>query len=247
MVYIKDIEHHLYKFAPKELCYEKDNVGALVSHTDELTGILCALDITKDVVKEAIEKKCNLIVAHHPVIYRPLYNVNESDVVYKLIKNNVGAICMHTNVDAAQGGVNDELAQMFNLINLQTFGDGMGRIGTLKKPMVRHKFIQLCKEKFGHVSATNGSEQIKKVALLGGSGGDYMFEAFAMGADAYITGEAPHHCAIAANHIGKLLIAAGHYQTEKPIVNVFANYIKNNFNIIKVVESESETSPFEFC
>ncbi len=250
MVYIKDIEEHLYKFAPKELMFEKDNVGALVCNSEQVKGVLCALDITKDVVEEALQKNCNLIVAHHPVIYRPLYNISESDVVYKLINNNIGAICMHTNADAAQGGVNDELAKIFNLTNVQIFGDGMGRIGCLKSPVAKQEFLTMCKSVFGNFYATVGAgkqeNKIKNVALLGGSGADYMFEAYAMGADAFITGEAAHHFAIAANHSGKLLISAGHYQTEKPIVEVFANYIKNKYNQLPILISESEYAPFEF-
>ncbi len=245
MVFAKQIETCLAQLAPKELAYSGDNVGLLIDSKKEITRVLCALDITKDVVNEAIHKKCELIVSHHPVIFRPLYNVKADSVVYTLINSNISAVCMHTNFDAATGGVNDTLSELFKLENVETFGEGLGRIGELEEELSAESFAQMCKNLFGNVRATRYSGNVKKVAVVGGSGSDYMFEAFACGADVYVTGEAAHHCAIAANHDDKLLIAAGHYATEHPAVKKLAQHIQQNFSDIDVLISENECDPFK--
>ncbi len=244
MVYAKDIEAKLFELAPKELAYERDNIGLLVDSGEAVTKIMCALDITHDVIKEAIRENCNLIVAHHPVIYRPLYNVSSADVVWQLAANKISAICMHTNLDTANGGVNDTLAQLLNLQNVVPFGDNVGRIGDLPKHMSADCFTGKCSELFGACSFTHSTHKIKKVAVLGGAGADMMTCAFNSGADAFITGEAAHHFGIAAASIGKLLIAAGHFATEHCIVNVLQNYLQINFANIAVCSSKDEKDPF---
>ncbi len=244
MVFAKQIEEYLCKLAPKELAFENDNVGLLIDSKKQVTGVLCSLDITKDVIKEAVQKKCNVIVSHHPVIFRPLYGLSANSTVYNLVNNDISAICMHTNLDIAVNGVNDKLAQMFNLKNIVAFGDDLGRIGELQQKTNAQEFLKMCENIFGNCRATRHSGEIKKVAVVGGSGSDYMAQAFALGADAYVTGEAAHHCAIYANHIDKLLITAGHYATEHPVVLKLKEYLQENFKQFNIYVSESECDPF---
>ncbi|MEG2931421.1 MAG: Nif3-like dinuclear metal center hexameric protein, partial [Ruthenibacterium sp.] len=144
-------------------------------------------------------------------MFRPLHALCAADVPYRMVQLGVSAVCMHTNLDTASGGVNDTLAQMLALQNVQPFGSGMGRIGVLTQPVEAAEFARRCRVLFGSCQYTAGGGSISAVAVLGGSGGDEAQAAFDAGADAYVTGEAAHHHAIAALHQGKTLVAAGHY------------------------------------
>ena len=110
MARVREICECLEQLAPKELAESWDNVGLLVECGAEVTSVLVALDITDEVVAEAELQGCQLIVAHHPVIFKPLRTLARRDVAFRLVKKNISAICMHTNLDAAEGGVNDVLA-----------------------------------------------------------------------------------------------------------------------------------------
>ncbi|MEG1744534.1 MAG: Nif3-like dinuclear metal center hexameric protein [Ruthenibacterium sp.] len=240
----KEALEYLDALAPLSLACEWDNPGLLMDSGEAVTGILCALDITDTVVHEAQEKKCNLIVSHHPVIFHPLHALRDTDVPYRMAQLKVSAICMHTNLDAANGGVNDTLAQLLELQNVQPFGDGMGRIGVLTQPIEAAEFVRRCRALFGPCQYTAGGEAVSAVAVLGGSGGDEAQAAFDAGADAYVTGEAAHHHAIAALHQGKTLVAAGHYATEHPVVAVLTQRLAQRFPDVLVCSSENETAPF---
>ncbi len=243
MVFARDIENFLYTLAPRELAFEWDNTGALISTNAPVTGVLCALDITLPVVLEAKQKNCNVIVSHHPVIFSGVKRISENDIVFKLAQNGISAICMHTNLDIANGGVNDALAKKFKLDNISTFGEGMGRIGTLPKKMQKGDFLNLCAQIFGTCFATHATNEIKTIAVLGGSGGDFMKEAFDLGADAFVTGEAKHNVILNANHENKLLIVAGHYESEKPVVSEIAIALKSQYENLAIYESENEHNP----
>ncbi len=243
MVYTKDIEKFLYSLAPLELACEWDNTGALVNASSPVKNVLCALDITKQVVLEAAEKNCNVIVSHHPVIFSGIKRINSDDVLYLLVKNDISAVCMHTNLDAAQGGVNDVLAKMLGIKNVKSFAEEVGRIGELENEQSATEFLKLCRKLFGTCFASRASGNIKKVAVMGGAGSDYMHEAFSLGADAYITGEVKHNFALDANHLGKLIVQAGHYETEKPVVKELVAILKNEFKGLNITESEKEQNP----
>ena len=144
MTAVKDILQVLEQAAPYELAEGWDNVGLLVGDPEEtVTGVLCALDITLPVVEEAIEQGCNLIVAHHPVIFTSVSRVTADTVtgkiLIKMIRNGISGICMHTNMDCAEAGVNDLLAASLGLTDVVSMGAGdtgtLGRVGNLPHPM----------------------------------------------------------------------------------------------------------------
>lgn len=246
MLTIKEVFDYLQAFAPLALACEGDNPGVLVNGGAPVAGILCALDITDAVVDEAVAQGCNLIVSHHPVIYRPLRALGHTDIVYRLAREGISAICMHTNLDTAEGGVNDTLAALLGLQNVQSFGSGMGRIGVLTKPVSAEDFVQQCSTLFGCCQYTKGGAPVGTVAVLGGSGGSEMADAFAAGADAYVTGEAGHHCGVDAVHAGKTLVVAGHYDTEHPVVKVLQTRLTERFSDVTVRVSEREEPPFSW-
>ena len=114
---LTELASYLESIAPAQIAESWDNVGVLVRCAQEVTGVLCALDITPATVREARAVGCNAIVSHHPVIFRPLKELRQDDVPALLVREGVSAVCMHTNLDKAQGGVNDVLAQALGLVS----------------------------------------------------------------------------------------------------------------------------------
>ena len=131
-VTVRQILGLLQAAAPQELALSWDNVGLLVDAGKPVDGVLTALDITPAVVREAVENDCQLIVSHHPVIFQPIKSLAADDVPALLMKNGISAICMHTNLDAAPGGVNDTLCEILGIAaeGRESFAEGCGRIGT---------------------------------------------------------------------------------------------------------------------
>ena len=128
---LTELASYLESIAPAQIAESWDNVGVLVRCAQEVTGVLCALDITPATVREARAVGCNAIVSHHPVIFRPLKELRQDDVPALLVREGVSAVCMHTNLDKAQGGVNDVLAQALGLRDTEPFAagnDGSGRV-----------------------------------------------------------------------------------------------------------------------
>ena len=138
-VTVQQILGLLQTLAPSELACSWDNVGLLVDAGVPVSRVLTTLDITAAVVQEAVENDCQLIVSHHPVIFDPLKHISAGDVPALLIKNNISAICMHTNLDAAPGGVNDTLADLLGMQRegRRNFAEDCGRIGPVEHTTVQ--------------------------------------------------------------------------------------------------------------
>lgn len=133
----------LQQLAPAGLACHWDNVGLLVDAGRPVTAIATALDITPAVVEEAALNGCQLIVAHHPVIFDPLKRLSAGDVPALLLQNGISAICMHTNLDAAEGGVNDTLSDLLGIRDRRNFAENCGRIGTLDRPVTAAQLAAL--------------------------------------------------------------------------------------------------------
>lgn len=244
---VEEIGRFMERMAPSELAANWDNVGILVNCETEVTDILISLDITEEVVREAEEKGCQLIVAHHPVIFKPLRSLNRGDVVFQMVQKNISAICMHTNLDAARGGVNDVLCEVLGIENPQPFTeDCVGRWGTVPE-MSAVQLAQRCKEKLdAQIQMVDTQRPVQCVAVLGGSGGSELKEAVAAGADVFITGEASHHDAIDARSMGIGLIVAGHYATEFPVVPEMARRLAEKFPDVNVKCSCCNKDPYTY-
>ena len=130
---VNELYEAMQRIAPLELAESWDNPGLLVNCCRPVDRVLVTLDITPDVVEEAAAKGCGLIVAHHPVIFSPLKRLAPKDVPFQLVQNGISAICMHTNLDAAEGGVNEVLAGMFGMRNWEPFAGGCGRVGEVAR------------------------------------------------------------------------------------------------------------------
>lgn len=241
---IKEVAEFMQKIAPQELAEDWDNVGLLVESNAETDKILVCLDITQQVVLEAKQLGCGLIVSHHPVIFSPLRSISMQSPVFTLVENKISAICAHTNLDAADGGVNDVLAELLGLENCASFA-GLGRVGALQEKMPAKELSELCKEQLHtYVQLADAGKFIHKVAVVGGAGGSYWQEAQQAGADCLVTGEASHHNALDALAEGFTLIVAGHYETEWPVTQYLKNQLSNAFTGIQVYISEDNRAPF---
>ena len=202
---IKEVIDALERFAPLPLQEDWDNAGLQIGLTAaEASGALLCLDVNETIVDEAIDKGCNIIVSHHPLIFRGLKQLTVADyvqrAVIKAVKNDIVIVGMHTNMDNAVGGVNFKIAEKLGLNDVELFarkqvGDiegGSGVTGLLPTPMEARDFVAAVKETFG-VECAQCNEllrrPISKVAICGGAGDFLLPQAVALGADAFITGE----------------------------------------------------------
>jgi dinuclear metal center YbgI/SA1388 family protein len=227
---------------PPSLSCPWDNDGMMCCPDPEakVGRVLVALDVTADVVRQAREGAYDLIVSHHPLIFSPLSSVTVTDPVAKkvirLLRADVAAMSFHTRLDAVEGGVNDMLAALLDLSDVTPFGSNgeeIGRIGTLETEATLADFANSVKKVLQApvVLYADAGLTVKRVAVLGGEGGDDISAARAAGADTYVSGRLGYHNMTDAPEMGMNLIEAGHFYTEHPvcakIVQMIAEADKN--------------------
>ena len=236
-----------------------DNAGLQVGLTEtEISGALLCLDVTEAVVDEAISRGCNLIVAHHPLIFRKLAHISDGSyverAVIKAIKNDVVIVAMHTNLDNALDGVNFKMAEKMGLTDLQPLqepevdGKWSGVVGTLPEPMSAEDFVRMLKERFG-VASVRANEllhcPVSRVALCGGSGSFMLGDALRAGADAFVTGEMGYHEFF--GHEQQLQICViGHYESEQFTTEIFRDIISRECPGVKTCIAETITNPIVY-
>lgn len=256
-VKVQQVLEILEQIAPPELACSWDNVGLLVDAGCPVTSIMAALDITADVVRDAAESGCELIVSHHPVIFDPLRRVTAEDVPAMLLQNGISAICMHTNLDAAVGGVNEVLAGIFGMQDPEPFAEGCGRVGSIEPITVPQLACKAQQELAARCNApdvgpavqvkfADTGKPVRRLAVISGAGGSLFEEALAMGADCLLTGEANHHHACDAKRLGLSLIAAGHYATEFPVTAAVAEKLRAALPGVKVLVSTANKDPYTY-
>ncbi|MBQ6172600.1 MAG: Nif3-like dinuclear metal center hexameric protein [Clostridia bacterium] len=233
---VEDIYLYIDSFAPFSSAMEFDNVGLLVGNKEkEVTHILMCLDITRNAVAEAVNKHAELIISHHPVIFNPLKSISSDSAVYDLCKNEIDAICAHTNLDAANGGVNDVLCELIGLKDTEIWTpENIGRIGYTDSNMADFAKLVADKLEINHVNYIDCGKRIRKVAVMGGSGGGDIAFAIASGADTLLTGEMKHSQYIEAKEKGLNVVAAGHFNTEYPVIPSLHEKIREKFPEINV-------------
>ncbi|MDD4849538.1 MAG: Nif3-like dinuclear metal center hexameric protein [Gemmiger sp.] len=242
-----EVLQQLQALAPPELAESWDNIGLLVDAGAPISRILTTLDITPAVVAEAAGKGCGLIVAHHPVIFAPLKALSAGSVPGLLLKNGISAICMHTNLDAAPGGVNDTLAALLGMTDTTVFAGGCGRVGALAAPTTAAALAALCENVLGaRVKYADAGKPVRRLAEVSGSGGSFWEEALAQGADCLVTGEASHHHACDALQAGLSVVVAGHWATERPIAAVLAGYLQKALPGIPAEVSARDADPYTY-
>ncbi len=211
---------------PLELREDWDNDGKmLISSDKEVKKVIVALDLTPCVIKKAIDESYDLIVTHHPVIFKPIKGITDPKFT-ALIKADVSVFSFHTRLDTVKGGVNDTLAALLGLKNIYPFAE-MGRVGDIEETEF-DVFAETVKGKLAceKINVVKNTDRVKKVALLGGGGKDFWEEA-AKEADVYITGEMSHNTMLDAYEAGASIIEAGHFHTEFPVCRTLADMIRD--------------------
>ncbi|PAT02368.1 Nif3-like dinuclear metal center hexameric protein [Candidatus Izimaplasma bacterium ZiA1] len=242
---------------PTSLAYDWDNVGLQVGTLNkDVTSILVSLDLTKEVIEEAINNKSNLIIVHHPLLFRAIKKITLDSYLGKciemLIKNDIALYVAHTNFDLSNVGMNFILAEKLKLKNHKpldytTEEEGLGRIGEVKD-ISTSDYIDFIKVLFNIKDVRfigNIEKKISKVAVCGGSGADLFMKSKLQKADILITGDVSYHKALDALAIGMNILDVGH-NIEKIYANHLRNLLVNEGIDCKIEISEVNTNPYQF-
>lgn len=233
---VKKLYDKLCERIPKELSCEWDNDGIMCAsdYSAEVNNILITLDVTEEIVDYAIGRNFDLIISHHPLVFRPIDRLTEENHVarklIKLVSNNVAVFSFHTRADRVEGGVNDLLARAIGLTGTEPFGeDGLGRIGELPEEKTLEEFADAVKLRLeaDAVRVADAYNPVKRVALVGGDGKDFVKDAILAGADTYLSGRIGYNVMEEASDMGINLVEAGHYFTEFPVTSFFSSLVSS--------------------
>lgn len=253
MTTVNEILQYLETLAPRELKMDWDNVGLLCGvKTRGVHRVLVALDPFEGVCREAAEWGAELIITHHPLIFRPLGQITEESAVGRavqlLCRHGISAVNAHTNLDCAAGGVNDVLAETLGLQNICVIGSGhLLRAGEVTPQELSH-FLGQVKERLGctHLRYVDGGRDVCRVAVGGGSCADEMRAALEAGCDTFVTADVRYNQFWDAHDLALNLIDAGHFYTENPVVSVLAEKIGAKFPELCVKISETHADCMKF-
>lgn len=272
---ISQITSFLETLAPLHFQESYDNSGLLVGNPNaEITGVLVSLDTIESVIEEAKFKNCNLIVAHHPIIFRGLKSLTGKNyierTIIKAIQENIAIYAIHTNLDNVQNGVNAKICEKIGLGNTQilvpknstfhTFKDnemqkvGSGMIGEFPKVVLVEDFLRHLKAKMNlplikHTNLDNfknkTEKKILKIAVCGGAGSFLLSEAIRQKADIFITADYKYHEFFDAED--KIVICdIGHYESEVFTKDLLVDFLKNEFNYLKIQACQTNTNPVQY-
>lgn len=239
MAKVCEIMSLLNSIAPFETAEEWDNVGLLVGNPQiETERAICTLDLNRAAIERAKSIGAGLIVTHHPVMFRGRKNLREDNpegmLLCELVRAGIAMIAMHTNYDIAHPGVNDALAAALRLCNVVSLPCGMC-VGELEEPATLSRFAAQTERSLCDAARVygDGNKGIRRVAVMGGSGADYVSEALAADADAFVTGEIGYHVALDAVDRGLCILEAGHAATERPAIPALAGALQNAANAVQ--------------
>lgn len=256
---LSDVINAIEAVAPRQLQESYDNAGLQCGDPQQpVSRVLACLDVTPETVAEAIQRDCQLIVSHHPLLFRGIKSISPeagyiSQVLIQAIRHDIAIYAAHTNLDKAEGGTNHYLAQLLGLHTLQPLTE-CGVIGTLSQPLTAEAFLSQVQTQL-HTRVRYNREAlqpstdaaprlIRRVALCTGSGGDMIAEAEALGADAYLTGEIRYHDFF--GHPSLLLVEAGHYETEQFAPAIFTQILQHQCPAVECLAAVSQVNPSPF-
>lgn len=265
MLRVSDVCGEIEKIAPKKWAFEFDKVGLQVGRMDApVTKIAFSLDSSLAAAKFAASVSAQLLISHHPLFFHPMKDMvlgrHQQDTVSELVRNGTSFIACHTNWDAAPGGVNDALAAVLDLSEIEEFGSAAssveadrqpcGRVGQVRNPVSAAAFQSFLDAKLGSRSqiwVPDNLGVVERVAVVGGAAGNEWEYAKETGAQMFVSGEIPHHIGVEASASGLAVVAAGHYHTEQPGVVALAKRIRSGLGVDCVVfepESGLDGRPF---
>lgn len=259
IVKVRDIARVVEAFAPKGLQESYDNTGLQIGDPEMVvSAALLCLDVTEDILREALEKECNLIISHHPLIFHGVKNLTGANQVQKLIveaiKNNLAVYSAHTNLDSAKNGVSYEIARRLDVSDLAVLepkpGDeeeGLGVVGVIP-PTPKIEFLRKIKDTFNvkslRYSAQSSPLVIRKVAVCGGAGASLLKEAVKAKSDIMVTGDVKYHDF--TSYGNEILIAdIGHYESELCARDILSRIIRETFPELPLYFSNTETNPIK--
>lgn len=237
VVTLNDIIGIMEQIAPPALAEEWDNVGLMLGRRDKaVKKILLGLDMTKQAVDQAVEQKVDLMITHHPAIFRKLNSLTDAvwqqELLLTLAEHGIAIYSAHTNFDIVSGGVNESLAQRLQLTKVTVLDDqsGLGRVGEVPEADLKD-FAKFVKQQLqaDYVVLGNAGKPVKRVAICGGAGADFIQQALAKGADTLVTGDVKYHSAQEAVFSGLNIIDAGHQPTELPAMKDLKNRLEAYF------------------
>ncbi|PPK87817.1 dinuclear metal center YbgI/SA1388 family protein [Neolewinella xylanilytica] len=259
---IQAVTDYLESIAPAHLQESYDNAGLIVGEPQtEVTGILTSLDCTEEIIQEAAERGCNMVVAHHPIVFRGLKRLNGANyverTVIKAIRSGIAIYAIHTNLDNVRyRGVNERIAERLGLTDLRllrakneegTVGSGM--VGMLADPVEEKTFLATLREKMRvpvvrHTALLGQS--VRTVAVAGGAGGFLLEDAKRAGAQVFVTADYKYHEFFDAD--GQIVICdIGHYESEQFTTQLLAELLTKEFTTFAVLSTERNTNPVRYA
>lgn len=257
---VKEIAAAIETFAPRHLQESYDNAGLQVGDPDmEVSAALLCLDVTEEILAEARERQCNMVISHHPLLFKGLKEITgrtaTERIVMNAIREDIAVYSAHTNLDSAWEGVSHEMAHMLNLDNIRVLEPhpgnpvaGLGVVGDLK-PTPKLQFMRRLKDTFKvrslRYSAQSPQLVVRKVAVVGGSGASLIRAAIAAGADAIVTGDVKYHD---FTTYGQDIIIAdiGHYESEICTQKIFSRILRDRYPDFTAYFAESDTNPINY-
>jgi dinuclear metal center YbgI/SA1388 family protein len=259
---VRDIAKEIEEIAPKYLKEDYDNVGLMVGDDEkQVKKVLLALDCTKEVIKEAKEKEADLIITHHPLLFKKPRNIIKGDLqgdkLIDLIKEDIVLYSCHTNLDRAKGGINETIVNMLGFNSQQIIepvdfknyqNGGIGRLVKLEKEISVDEIIEKIKSNLNikNMRVVRGTDKVKVLAIINGSGQDFFYKAKSLGADCIITGDTTYHFASDFKEMGISIIDAGHFSTEYLVFLKTLEFLKEKFADVIFIDSKRSRDPYDF-
>lgn len=254
MTKLKEIISVIEEFAPLSLQGDFDNSGLKIGNVNmQVTGILITLDTNEDIVREAIEKKCNVIIEHHPSIFYPIKSINYeyplSKALVLAIKNDIAIYSAHTNVDFAENGLNDLVAKKIGLKNIYKLESSGARMGELEQSTTVFALANLISKLFNDKNVKiigNKNRIVKKVAIINGGGGSSVEQIVITkneGCDIFITADVKYSVSRLAKDWNYGIIEYGHYTSEQDFLPLMRDVLSQKLNI-SIFLAEEQTNPY---
>ncbi len=258
MVELKELLAFFENVAPKHLAEDYDNVGLLVEGlADKIETIVIALDADEQTVCDAETLGAELILTHHPIMFRPVNRLTEEEggqrTIRRLLQKGIGLFAMHTNFDSAAGGLCDVFSDVFGDYSERSSfsgeADGIGRIGTLKKPVTVGELLKRGKAAFSPETMIryvgDDMAEVSRIAVCNGGGSDMIYDAYGLGAEVYISGDFKHHHARFAYENGMNVIEIDHYDAEAGFCDLMKQKLEAAFgDRLRVYVAKHEQSPW---